>query len=63
MKDCKEGFKRLASDSCGLVYAIVGAHSEAVMPEDLSIHVKELLRYVQNPIYSNDLGLMNLQNP
>lgn len=64
MKDCKEGFKRLASDSCGLVYAIIGAHSEAVVvSEDLNIHVKELLEYVQNLIYYGDLGLMNFQDP
>ncbi|KAF9463387.1 hypothetical protein BDZ94DRAFT_1259231 [Collybia nuda] len=49
MKDCREGFKSLASDSCGLVYAIVGAHSEAVVePKDMDIHVNELLETLRS---------------
>lgn len=46
MKDCREGFERLASDSCGLVYAISGKYSEGPVSEELSGHINNLLGYV-----------------
>lgn len=51
MKDCREGFERLASDSCGLVYAISGIHTEGAASVELSGHINELLGYVTSLRY------------
>ncbi|KAF9458837.1 hypothetical protein BDZ94DRAFT_64939 [Collybia nuda] len=49
MKDCDEGFERLARDSCGLVYAVCCRRPEgAVISEEFSGHIDQLVRDLES---------------
>jgi hypothetical protein len=53
MKDCQEGFERLASDACGLVYAIPGirTNTTVMMSKELLPDVEKLLEYASRTPY------------